>query len=381
MADSPIRVLEPPPRVRLPLEAMVPVVAVGDEVEAGTVVTETPPGAPWYQCSHAPLSGTVTAIVDPRSSNGHPATQRALVIEGNPPAAPPCQHRDPKSLDPEQIRRAARDAGLVGMGGAMFPTHVKLSPEHAIDYVLVNGCESEPYLTCDHRVLVEHRDEVECGMQLVMQAVGATRGEIITKEDDYLDGYERRLIHKVLGRRVPPRGKPSDVGVVVVNVQTARALHRAVCQRRPLVDRVITVDGDAIRRPGNYVVPIGTEVGHILEVCGVDWEHTAAVIAGGPMMGRAAGPESIVTGGTGAVLALGDREISWTGSDPCIQCGQCQEVCPLALPVCWLVRRPNRTVFQCIECGICQFACPAGRALLPGLRKAKQTLTDSIRGI
>jgi electron transport complex protein RnfC len=265
------------------------------------------------------------------------------------------------------------------MGGATFPTHVKLSPPSPIDHVLVNGCESEPYLTCDHRVLVEHRDEVECGMQLAMQAVGATRGTIIAEDNHYLDGYERRLIQKALGRRVPHRGKPSDVGVLVINVQTVRALHQAVCQNRPLVDRVITVDGDAVRRPGNYVVPLGTPVSHILKACGVDPRRASAVIAGGPMMGAAVGPQTAVTGGTGGVLALGAHQIAWSGQDPCIQCGQCLEVCPLALPAGLLVRRPNPTVLQCIECGLCQFACPARRALLPALRKAKQGVTDSIK--
>jgi electron transport complex protein RnfC len=262
----------------------------------------------------------------------------------------------------------------MGMGGGMFPTYAKLTTSIPIDYVIVNGCEGEPYLTCDHRVLLEYRDEVECGMRLAMRAVGAVQGTIVESDESYLDGYEVRLVEKVLGRRVPKGGRPSDVGVVVINVQTARALHHAVCEKRPLLDRVVTVDGNAIGRPGNYEIPIGTELQHVLDVCDVAWDQEPTLIAGGPMMGRRVDRGAVVTPGTGGILALTRNELHFSQDVPCIRCGRCQEVCPLDLPSGQLLRRPTNVLLACIECGICQFACPSQRPILQQIRTAKSRL-------
>ena len=152
----------------------------------------------------------------------------------------------------------------------MTPTHIKLNPGRPIDTVLVNICESEPFLTCDHRVLSEYPHEIESGMKLVMIAVGAENGLIAPKINKYTSGYERFLVEETLGRAIPINHRPPDVGVLVLNLQTVRALYHAVFEGQPLTQRVITVDGDAIKRPGNYLVPIGTKVGHILECCGWD---------------------------------------------------------------------------------------------------------------
>jgi len=360
---------------------MVPLVSAGDRVEAGCLVAESSSNDRWYRCSHAPLLSTVSA-------NGHPTNGQAkigngsarsleLLVEDDSTPGRRYKHHHPAELAPEEIVDIARRAGLLGMGGGMFPTYVKLSPATPIDWVIINGCESEPYLTCDHRVLVEHRDEVECGMRLAMQAVGAAQGTIETAKDSFLDGYESHLIHKVLGRQVPKGGRPSDVGVVVLNVQSARALHRAVCEHRPLVDRVVTVDGNAVQRPGNYVVPLGTEIRHVLEACGVDWDQTSTVIAGGPIMGSPVEPGAIVTAGTSGVLALTADEISAPSHDPCIRCGRCQEVCPLALPSGQMIHQPTDLLLECIECGMCQFTCPAQRPILQEIRKAKSHLRDA----
>jgi electron transport complex protein RnfC len=363
---------------------MAPLVTAGDRVEAGCLVAESSSDERWYKCSHAPLLSTVSA-------NGRPTNGQAkigngsarflqLLVEKDSTAHRRCDHHHPAELAPEEIVDIARRAGLLGMGGGMFPTYVKLSPTTPIDWVIINGCESEPYLTCDHRVLVENRDEVECGMRLAMRAVGATQCTMVTAADnflDYLDGYEPRLVHKVLGRQVPKGGRPSDVGVVVLNVQSARALHRAVCEHRPLIDRVVTIDGNAIRRPGNYVVPLGTEIRHVLDSCGVDWGQTPTVIAGGPIMGSQVEPEAIVTAGTSGILALTTEEISESSHDPCIRCGRCQEVCPMALPSGQLVRKPTDLLLECIECGMCQFTCPAQRPILQEIRRAKSHLREA----
>ena len=379
--DSPIRPLEAPRRLRLPIDSMMPRVAPGDRVDTGRLVAESNGDQSWYRCWHAPLPSLVANGHTPKelTANGNGSTRLLeLVVQPDSKVSPSCQWQ-PHSTDlaRHEIVEIARRAGLVGMGGGMFPTYAKLSPATPIDWVIINGCESEPYLTCDHRVLVEHRDEVECGMRLAMQAVGAPQGKIVESEDDYLDGYELRLIEKVLGRQVPKGGRPSDVGVVVMNVQSARALHQAVCQRRPLLDRVVTVDGNAVRRPGNYVIPLGTEIRHVLDACGVEWDRAATVIAGGPIMGSPVELDAVVTAGMGGVLALTRDEISEPGHDPCIRCGGCQQVCPVGLPSGQLVRRPTDALLECIECGMCQFICPAQRPILEEVRKAKARLRSA----
>jgi electron transport complex protein RnfC len=362
--DAPIIPIEPPQRVRFPIGGLVAVVAPGQTVEAGALIARTPEASRFQRRIHASLSGTVTAL-----------DAGEIVLEGEVPERPPVTHSEPDWILPEAIADTAREAGLIGMGGGMFPTYVKLSRVAPIDIVLVNGCESEPYLTCDQRVLEEHRDEVDCGTVLAMHAVEAGRGLIIDRETYYPGGYERLLISDVLGRVVPPRGLPRDVGVLVMNVQSARALHDAVCLGRPLIDRVVTVAGGGVGRPGNYRVPIGTEVGHLLEVCRVDLSKTAAILTGGPMMGESASPETPVTGGTGGLLALTAAERSQSLPQPCIRCGHCMEACPFDLPAAYLAESPHKAVLGCVECGACQFNCPARIPLVSRLRKAKAVVT------
>lgn len=358
--------IEPPQRVRLAIGGgLVPLVEVGQAVEAGALVARTPAAVRFQRRVHASLSGDVIALTDDE-----------IVVEGEVPARRPLiAHSEPEWIAPEAIADTAREAGLVGMGGAMFPTYVKLSRAAPIDVVLVNGCESEPHLTCDHRVLVEHRDEVDCGTMLAMHAVGAERGLIVDQETYYPGGYERLLIRDVLGRTVSPRGLPRDVGALVMNVQSVRALHEAVCLGRPLIDRVITVDGGAVGRPGNYRVPIGTEVGHLMDVCRIDPSKTSAVLTGGPMMGSPAGRETPVTAGTGGVLALTPEELSESRTEPCIRCGHCMEACPFDLPAAYLVEAPHKAVLGCVECGACQFHCPAHIPLVRRLQEAKAIVT------
>lgn len=355
--DTPIRDLAPAPWVDLPLDGLACTVAVGDEVQSGACVARSPAGHPHDRRCFSPYTGRVVAIDAHVRIVGAPAPPRAIEDVG------------------DDVRESARRAGLVGMGGAMFPTWIKLDPQGPpTRHVLVNGCESEPYVTCDSRVLAEHGDAVAAGMRLAMQALGARDGVIARAEDGYPGGHERALIHAVLGFDVPAGQLPRAAGVVVLNVQTTLALHQAVTQRRPLVDRVVTVDGRAVGRPGNFRVPLGTPAGHVLEACGVDWAATAALVLGGPMMGRSVGREAPITAGTVAVLALAAEEIAHTPETPCIRCGTCLDVCPNELAPAFLVVQPELEVLRCHECGLCQYACPAGRPLVDLLRRAKDSL-------
>lgn len=373
--DLPIRELEPPQQVHISLRQVLPLVQPGLRIEHGQLLAATGPDAKWQSYRHSPLQGQVVEIVS------SPGTQQSgephLVIDGQVVPRTQATHRSSEEIDPTAVLDAICRAGIVGMGGAMFPTYAKFVDAGAIDWVLVNGCESEPYLSCDHRVLMEHREDVECGMRLAMHVVGASNGAIVSREAKYPDGYEPLLIRSVLGREIPPGGLPRDVGVVVINVQTARAIHDAICGQRPLVDRVLSVAGGAILRPGNYVVPLGTKVGHVLTVCGVDWDRAECLIAGGPMMGHAVTSQHVVTAGTGAILALTAEESALHPSpEPCIRCGECQAVCPLSLAIVSLIRHPQTAVLRCVECGGCEYQCPSQRPLVALLRQAKVAVAD-----
>ncbi len=353
----PISSLPPPPEVCIPIGTKVSSVRTGDTVEAGQPVALSRESDRWTSVVHSPLAGTVTSV------------GAAIVIEGT------LDH--PREVSDGDVIDVARNAGLLGMGGGMFPTYAKLAAAKGrIDTIIVNGCESEPYVTCDHRVLVEHREALRLMLRTLVEALGAAKAIVVDREEAYPGGYERFIVQDTLGRQVPARGLPVDVGVLVVNVQTVWALYRATHELRPLIDRVVTVDGAAVARPGNYVVPIGTRIGHVLDACGVDLDGAAVVLDGGPMMGRRVTPDDSVQAGTIAVLALGRDEIDDGAVEPCLRCGRCMEACPLGLPAVLLAMaaRPPPVALECIECGLCAYACPARRPLVPLLRRAKAML-------
>ncbi len=308
---------------------------------------------------------------------------------------------------PEQIAEAIRAAGLVGMGGAGFPTHVKLTrnPDRPVEVLLVNGCECEPYLTADHRLMIEAPSPIVAGALLAAHAAGAGRAiaviednkpeaiasmrqaaegtglEVVAVHTKYPMGGERQLIQAVLAREVPVGGLPLDVGAVVVNVGTAAAVARAVLRGKPLTHRVISVTGEGIATPKNILAPVGASYGDLISFCGGLTDQAARIISGGPMMGfTLADVDTPVTKGTSGMVVLTEVQVRKAAETACIRCGRCVDVCPTRLVPTkiamaakhhdWeLVRRYH--VDACIECGCCAYTCPASIPLVQLIRVGK----------
>ncbi len=366
--DSPIQRIDPPDIIQLQINGCTPLIKTGDVVDAGALIAKSAKVGDIERRIHSPFSGRIISV-----------SHSEIGIEGNWPNTQTIEtHYEATDIgiEADEIKESCRLAGIVGMGGAMTPTHIKLNPGCPVDTVLVNICESEPFLTCDHRVLAEYPHEVEVGLQLVMKAVGAENGLIAPKINNYTSGYERFLVEETLGRKVPMNCRPTDVGVLVLNLQTVRALYHAIFEQHPLTQRIITVDGDAIKRPGNYLVPIGTKVGHILECCGWDENLSKQIVIGGPMMGDSADKNTSITAGTGGVLALTSKQAAIVKDNPCIRCGMCMEACPLGLWPGQMERIPSTDLLACIACGACQFVCPGQRPILKNIQKAKNTFLN-----
>jgi Na+-translocating ferredoxin:NAD+ oxidoreductase subunit C len=326
-------------------------------------------------------------------------------------------------LDPSDIVQAAREGGLVGLGGAAFPTHVKLvrNDKFPIDTVIMNGCECEPYLTADYRVMLEFPEPVITGTLLSQRAVGAQRAlvciednkpravealqraaegtgvEVVVLRTKYPQGGERQLVAAATGRIVPGGGLPFEVGVVVVNVATAAALARSVLRGKPLTHRVVTVSGAGITTPRNVLTPLGTSYGELIRHCGGVTEDAARVIAGGPMMGftlSAADEKSEliptpVTKGTSGITVLNRRDVQRAAETACVRCGRCVEVCPMRLVptrLAMAARAQNREVLEryhigaCIECGCCAYTCPATIPLVQLIRVGKVMIQNHRKG-
>jgi electron transport complex protein RnfC len=308
-----------------------------------------------------------------------------------------------------------REAGIVGLGGATFPTHVKLDPPKAkkIDTLVINGAECEPYLTADHRLMVERAADIIVGARILARILGITRvliGVEANKPDAvaslrlaggagieveslpvlYPQGAEKQLIKALLGRLVPPPpGLPLDVGVVVQNVATCAAVHDAVCHGQPLIDRVVTVAGGGVGRPGNFRVRIGTSLRQIFEACDGPSAATVRLVMGGPMMGVSlAGLEAPVIKGTSGLLALTRGEVPARRAGSCIRCGRCVRACPMGLLPAALALFAQHQLFEraegigamaCIECGSCAYVCPAAIPLVQHIRLAKSRIAGARR--
>ena len=386
-----------------------PVVQVGDTVKVGQMIGE----ATGFISSpvHSSVSGTVVAI-EPRMHPVSGTESLAVVIRSdgkNTLDASVKPHGDLDALSPEDIFNIVRDAGIVGMGGATFPTAVKLKPGKPIDAVLLNGCECEPLLTADHKVLLAYADEIIFGLQAILKAVDAPKGIIVIEDNKpdavelmqaktaeldnievavartkYPQGAEKMLIKRVLGRQVPSGGLPADVGAVVSNISTAKAISDAIRLGMPLIERVVTVTGERIKNPGNYIVKVGTSVKDIIDYCGGLTAEDVTVKIGGPMMGIAQSDLNVpVLKGANGIIAYDNDH---TKEMPCIKCGRCVDVCPMELTPLYFAKYADegnwvgmqeRNVMDCIECRSCEFICSSKIPLLSKIKAGK----SAIRGM
>jgi electron transport complex protein RnfC len=421
-ADCAITELPLPAVLYLPVQqhigtAAEPVVRVGDHVLKGQLLARGigAVSAP----SHAPTSGTVTEITEvpaPHPS-GLPLLTVVITTDGRDEwvALPPAIE-SPLTADPDLIRRRVAECGVVGLGGATFPAAVKLGLglQKPITTLLINGAECEPYLTCDDRLMREQTDELLDGARLMAHALGATRVvvavesnkpqalaalraatqgqapfEVVALPVQYPMGSERHLTLAITGQETPARKLTADLGVVVHNVGTARAVHRAVRLGQPLLSRVVTVSGGAIARPANIEVLLGTPVADLVAFCGGLSALPRRVISGGPMMGQPLPHLNVpVVKGTSGILALTAEECGDQASSPCIRCGSCVDVCPCGLvPVemSALIRKDNLEaaakigVTDCFTCGSCSFVCPSHVPLVHYFAYAKGALAAQER--
>lgn len=318
--------------------------------------------------------------------------------------------------DAKTIIGKIKDAGIVGMGGATFPAHVKLAipEEKKADFLIINGVECEPYLTADHRLMLEKSAELIVGVKILMKAIGvekayigieANKPDAISKLTDlcakeqgievvplklkYPQGGEKQLINAISGREVPSGKLPIDAGAVVQNVGTAFAVYEAVQKNKPLIERIVTVTGDTVATPSNFRARIGTPVAELIAAAGGDVEKSGKIISGGPMMGKAmANLESTVTKGTSGILMLSEEKAVRPEAGPCIRCAKCVDACPMGLEPYLLMQYSQRQmwaedeanhIMDCIECGCCIFSCPAKRPILDYVRLGKNTVGKIIR--
>jgi electron transport complex protein RnfC len=383
------------------------VVSIGDEVKRGQVLGEMT----GFVSSpvHSSIAGKVIAIADFQTAAGRMVQSVVVESDGSDEAVAFKENSDYLNLSVDEIKTLIKDAGIVGMGGAAFPTNVKLSPpkEKTIDAVVINGAECEPYLTADHRLMVERPKEVIEGLKIIMKSLGVSEGHIGIEENKpdaleaissavagesnikvwpleikYPQGAEKMLIKAVKGREVPSKGLPMDVGVVVQNVGTAIAVYEALRYGKPLIERVVTITGKGIQEPKNMLVRIGTLMSDVVEQCGGLAEGAVKVIAGGPMMGFAQWTLDVpVVKGTSGILVLSEEE--YVASDEysaCIRCGSCIDVCPMGLNPSILSiyaekgfyeDAKDNNLFDCFECGSCAYVCPAKRPMVQFMRLAK----------
>ena len=386
-----------------------PLVKKGDTVTRGQKLGD---GEGLCVPVHASVSGTVVAVEPRPHTTG--TNVMSVVIE-NDGLNTPCPELTPRgeidALSPEELMAIIREAGIVGMGGATFPTNVKLSSGVGkVDTIIVNAAECEPYITADDRLLREQPERVLSGLRVVMKIFGletawigveANKPEAIAVlrqrlegRDDirlrvlkprYPQGAEKQLIQAITGRQVPSGGLPAAVGCAVFNAATCAAICDAVYDGMPLVERVVTVTGTPVARPGNFLVPIGTLFSELLAHCG-EAEPPAKVISGGPMMGVAQWRTDVpITKGTNCVLTLSDKEVYAREHVHCIRCGKCMDACPMRLTPLFLYDAERRNdldalkqlgLLDCIECGCCAFTCPAGIPLVQSFRSGKQKLRD-----
>jgi Na+-translocating ferredoxin:NAD+ oxidoreductase subunit C len=423
-AHSPIRVMPPPKQVVLPLSMHTgapakPLVAVGDRVKKGQCIAEA--GGYISAPVHASISGKVKTIGPERHPSGR--IIQSVVIESDDQDewfSPLQENENYLDLDPDKIRKIISEAGISGMGGAQFPTHVKLNPPKGktIDTLILNGVECEPYLTADHRLMVEQSDEMLEGLKILIKLLGVNKVfigiednkpdaiqilrealgktpitsvcgrpvevQLAVVKTKYPEGGEKQLIQAILKKEVPSGGLPMDIGVVMQNVATTVTIYRAVRHGIPLIERIVTVTGHGIKHPQNVLARLGSRARDIIDFCGGFSGEPGKVIFGGPMMGMAQFTlDTPIVKGTGGILVLPKEEIQVDEIQPCIRCAACVEACPAGLAPHMLSitaelvnfdEAKRYRPFDCIECGCCDYVCPSKRPIVHLIRYTKMEL-------
>lgn len=416
--SKPVSVLQPKGEMVFPLSQHIgapakPLVAKGDHVLVGQKIGE--PGGFISACVISSVSGTVKALEPRMVANG--AMVPSIIVENDGKYETVegfGRDRDPKTLSKEEIRNIVKEAGIVGLGGAGFPTHVKLTPkdESAIDTIIVNGAECEPYLTSDYRMMLEEPESIVKGLNVIISLFDNAKGVIgiennkpeaikkmteLVKDEPritvcplltkYPQGGERSLIYAVTGRKINSSMLPADAGCIVDNVDTVISIYNAVCKTTPLIRRIITVTGDAIASPQNYSVRVGTSYKELLEASGGFKTEPEKVISGGPMMGQALfNLEIPVTKTSSALTAMTKDEVAVHAPSACIRCGRCVSVCPSHVVPQMMMDAAERSDIErftalngmeCCECGCCTYVCPAKRPLTQAFKEMRKVVAAS----
>jgi electron transport complex protein RnfC len=422
--DKPIEKLAAPKQVSIPISQHIgapakPVVEQREKVKVGQVIAKS--NGFVSANIHATIAGTIAKIDKVMDSTGY--KREAIIIKAGKDEEEWDEGIDLSndlvmdiSLDRNEIIKKVAEAGIVGLGGATFPSHVKLSVPKGrkAEYLILNGVECEPYLTADHRLMLEKGAEILVGARILMKALDVNKAiigiennkpdaikkmaELVSGQEgivvqplkvQYPQGGEKQLIKAAINREVPSGGLPIDVGAVVHNVGTAFAVYEAVQKNKPLVERVVTITGKDVKNPSNLFVRIGTPIGDLIDAAGGIPDNTGKVISGGPMMGKALNSVDIpVAKGTSGILLIPNEEAKRGKMKVCIRCSKCVDVCPMGLEPYLLMTLTQKELFDrveedkaldCIECGSCSFTCPSDRPLLDYIRLGKKTVASLIR--
>jgi Na+-translocating ferredoxin:NAD+ oxidoreductase subunit C len=393
------------------------IVEKGDEVKTGQLIAKSEGFLSAHV--HSPVSGKVVKIDEVQDVSGYKRQAIFIDVIGDEwfstISSDNTLDKEIK-LDGAEIVNKIAEAGIVGLGGATFPSHVKLTIPRGkkAECLIVNGVECEPYLTSDHALMLEKGEEILVGIQLLKKALGVTRAYLGIENNKpdalenmkrlalqypdtfvcplkvkYPQGGEKQLISAITGREVPSGGLPVDVGAVVFNVETVYAVYEAVQKNKPVIERIVTVTGKELKNPSNFRVRIGTPVSALIEAAGGLPEDTGKIIMGGPMMGKAMGStDTPVVKGTSGILVMPEKESARLPYQRCIRCAKCVSVCPMGLEPYLLMqlsqlseydRIENGRVMDCVECGSCSYTCPANRPLLDYIRLGKSNVGKIIR--
>lgn len=387
-----------------------PLVKVGDRVKVGQKIGQSQAfvSAP----IHSSVAGVVKEITKITTPTGIQSTCVVIESDGTNEMDESIKAKgNLEDLSSKEILEIIKEAGITGMGGAGFPAHVKLSPppEKKIDTIIINGAECEPFLTSDHRVMLEMPEKVVFGLKAIMKALNVDRGfigvetnkmdavdslsSVIKKEDNikvvtlkakYPQGDEKRVINAITGRQVPSGGLPMDVGCVVSNVSSSKAIAEAILEGKPVYERVVTVTGNGVNEPKNLIVKIGTLFQEVIDQAGGFKGTPGKVIMGGPMMGLSQFTTEVpVIKGSGGILVLTEEEVLAEKVSPCIKCGKCLDACPVFLQPLFISAYALKKDFEgaekygaldCVECGSCSYVCPAKRPLVESIRFAKREI-------